>query len=995
MAPIASGPNCNERPHRSRSQRSSRSEGAKSRRHSHNLDKSPRSRSNPRSRGMREDSNMSIRSDSYIDSFYSSRRSVAAQQESSKSVEIDSSSGKTPSPRSESAWNLDDKKSQDISPRRPLKRASIDSSSTEHEVIFIPPLISNNTAPRQTCKPISTDSSASKQEIYVLPPIPSFSSPHAKKDTSPRHPQKRASLTEHEIYVGPLETSASLQEIYVTPPFAENDNGYESSHNSDYNGCDSSVASELTFQSQRHDLQRSPLTRTSVVFQQRLSARRQRSQKSSMSVPASSSRRKKTGERGEGTSRSLGGHSVRSTISQTSNSAHQDSCTSLMSCQSHLSLSLKVQTLLEMAADVVNCNVLEQATKCYQKAINAAGSEIMNINIQMGNIQGDDSSSSIAMRASFHEELRLIGVIIGMLRTKMAMLYGDDADYERAIDFCKGAVQVHKHQPAIKNATLNLDDVDDMAGLMVLIIERLENAQGCLEGHKLLLDKIDLFSTVSNISDTESVFSSTKEIIFEMVERSAHDDESAISHYADDALELLSVHAAEQDKHDEGIKYLRDALQIHLVALGLKHPRTGKSLLRVAKMYGGKGVDRKNEELVLGYFHQTAAVLQRSNLGQLARVSILNDISVIHMRRGDFDEAIKFLLDALHTFDADENEVNEKSGGRHIATLQVWRNLGECYMHQDKFRSAEGAFLKALDIQRDCRKIQEAAEKLDLRGIGIEQSFVKQTSDTSIADTICRIGMSRAGGGDRNRALEIYREALVVLNRNTVADKDRPDRELLEKRDQLTHTLFCIAEAENANEDCDKALRMYQLSLKLRNSADAECKDKRMVTKIHCLSCFMGIGDVFMKQKEFSKAKKQYKEALSYSLASHVKETHPIVVAIRQKLKAAEQNVEVASTSSPKVARLEKKADAEIERGALDMATETLKELLVIRRASLKRLKENGLDTSEQVYAIACLLQTFGFVFAKNGDDENAERAFKDASRLFRKGQPGSTRAIL
>lgn len=68
------------------------------------------------------------------------------------------------------------------------------------------------------------------------------------------------------------------------------------------------------------------------------------------------------------------------------------------------------------------------------------------------------------------------------------------------------------------------------------------------------------------------------------------------------------------------------------------------------------------------------------------------------------------------------------------------------------------------------------------------------------------------------------------------------------------------------------------------------------------------------------------------------------------------------------------------------MATETLRQLLIIRRANLKEMKARGEDTKDQVYAIACLLQTFGFVFAKNGDDENAERAFKDASRLFRKG---------
>jgi tetratricopeptide (TPR) repeat protein len=582
-----------------------------------------------------------------------------------------------------------------------------------------------------------------------------------------------------------------------------------------------------------------------------------------------------------------------------------------------------------------------------------------------------------------------------MMRTKMALMHAQEAEYERAIEFCRGAIQVQKHQPALKGSMPKFIDETDLASLMVLIIERLENARACLEDHKELLDKIDLHSTVSDFTEIETIqSSSTKEIMLDMLERSAHDDQSAIFQYDELALEMLSVHAAEQDKHDEGIKYCRDALQIHLVALGLKHPRAGKSLLRVARMYRGKGSDRHNEELVLGYFQQTAAVLQRSNLSQRARVSVLNDIAVIHMRRLDFDEAIKFLLDALHAYD-EEIDDDSISGGRHIATLRVWRNLGECYMQLEKFSIAEGALLKALAIQRDCRKMQDAAEKLEIRAIKLDRSLGKLTSDTSIADTICRIGKARAGGGDYKKAIGIYRDALVVLNRTLKSD-DSTELEQLEKRDQLTHTLYCIAKAESANKEYEKALGMYHLSLKLRNAHGAEKKDKRVSSCIHRLSCFVGIGDVFMKQKDFDRAITQFRASLEYAAITELRQDHPMMSCAQQKLKEAEKAMKAAAKKSPRVVFLEKKADAEIERGALDMATETLKELLVIHRASLKRLKDNEQDTSEQVYAIACLLQTFGFVFAKNGDDENAERAFKDASRLFRKGgQQGVTRTTL
>lgn len=973
------------------------------------------------------DSNRSLGSH-HLMSFYSSRRSVTSRQDSSLSLESSSANG--PNQVFDSTWNVEGAKKLDISPRRPSKRVSIEHGSSYQAVPS--PLLSADTAPRQPFKRFSIDLSSSNEENFADRPIavnndttpkfprqrislnngstqqdihvPLLAPPTSIGDTSPRMPQKQVSVsrfsTQQDIHVSPWPSvsNAGQQEIYVIPPSEELETGYDS----EFHGGGSSVVSELTTPTQIAELNPSlqevlptSATRRSNVFQQNLRERRAESQRSLVSFPLALSQTRTTGGRGGLSSRSLGGRSARSAASQSAiDMERHDSCRSLMSTQSHLTLSIKVQTLLEMAADVVNSELLEAASKSYQKAIHAAGSEIMNINIQMGNVQGDDSSASTAMRNGYHEDLRMIGIIIGMLRTKMAILYADDGDYERAIDLSKGAVQVHRHQPALKIATASLNDVDDLAGLMVLIIERLDSAQTCLEDHKELLDKIDLHSNTSDFSDVESVFSSPKEIVFDMVERSAQDDESAISHRDGDALEMLSVHAAEQDKHDEGIKYLRDALQIHLVALGMKHPRTGKTLLRVAKMYRGTGNDRNNEDLVLGYFHQTAAVLQRSNLSQRARVSVLNDIAVIHMRRNDFDEAIKFLLDSLHACDEDMEEDCDGADGRHVATLQVWRNLGECYMQLRQFKSAEGAYLKALDIQRNCLTIQETAEKLNLRAAGIEKSFVKMTSDTNMADTICRIGKARSGNGGHKKALGIFREALVVLTRSAATDKDRPDRELLEKRDQLTHVLYCIAEAECANEDYDKAQQMYKLSIKLRNSTGAEKKDKRMTSRIHCLTCYVGIGDVLMKLKEFPKARKQYKDALT--LSNHVNETHPIVFTIRQKLKEAEEASEAAANVDPKVAKLEQKADSEIERGALDMATETLKELLVIRRAALKRLKEKGIDTTEQVYAIACLLQTFGFVFAKNGDDENAERAFKDASRLFRKGgNTGAMRATL
>lgn len=970
----------------------------------------------------------------HLDNFYSSRRSVYSPQYSNKSLEKGivkgrSHSGLNPEqklkndPRQSVQPDFFDNATHpvtnDTAPRRPNKRASIRTEPMPEQDIRDLRRGSNESYTKYPERLFKPESESKHQKDIILYPaaLPATSDQSTEKspDKSPRRPIKRVSMnnsTKDDIIFIPLEDkkvnvthSHKNQNSENGPRIDEDSTGADEIDCNDslYLGCDSSVTSELTSPTLALGLQRNSSghgdgdkipTKLSAIFQQGLKDRRHEKEKEFDTISL-------TNGVGEG----FEGHSARSSYSRTTRSSIKQgstgNCSSIVSNRSHLSLSSTVNTLLKMAADVINSESLDHASVCYQKASQAAGLEIMNINVNMGTMHNGESSTwtSTATRSSYHEDLRLIGVIISMMRTKMALLFGQEADYERAIDLCRGALQVQRHQPALKLVASNFADENDMASLMFLIIERLEKTQACLEDHKELLDKIDLHSRVSDFTETEtlqsSVNSSTKEIVLEMLERSAHDDQASIFQYDECTLEMLSVHTAELDKHEEGIKYCRDALQIHLVALGLKHPNAGKSLLRVARMYRGKGSDRSNEDLVLGYFQQTAAVLQCSNLSQPARVSVLNDIAVIHMRRFDFDEAIKFLLDALHVYEEDIDD-DTISAFAHIATLRVWRNLGECYMHLEKFSIAEGALLKALAIQRDCRKMQDAAAKLEIRAIQLDQSLDKLTTDNSIADTICRIGNARAGSGDHKKALGIYRDALAVLNRKSAAENADSEYELLKKRDQLSQTLFCIAKAESAMNKYEKAVGMFQLSLKLRTANGSDKKDNRKSTFMHCLSCKIGVGDVYMAQKSFASAIEQFNDAVEYASA-RLPWTHVSVIEeTTQKLKDAENSLKSVPKKSPKILTLEQKADAEIERGALDMATETLKELLVIHRAALKQLKEHGLETGEQVYAIACLLQTFGFVFAKNGDDENAERAFKDASRLFRKGgQSEESRANL
>jgi hypothetical protein len=102
-------------------------------------------------------------------------------------------------------------------------------------------------------------------------------------------------------------------------------------------------------------------------------------------------------------------------------------------------------------------------------------------------------------------------------------------------------------------------------------------------------------------------------------------------------------------------------------------------------------------------------------------------------------------------------------------------------------------------------------------------------------------------------ALGIYREILIVLNFNLAADQCCPVLE----RDLLTHILYCIAEAKSAHEECGKALRMYKLALKLRNSFAAKKKDRRTARLLRFFVCYVSLVSVMLLRSKMSSIKRK------------------------------------------------------------------------------------------------------------------------------------------
>jgi hypothetical protein len=109
---------------------------------------------------------------------------------------------------------------------------------------------------------------------------------------------------------------------------------------------------------------------------------------------------------------------------------------------------------------------------------------------------------------------------------------------------------------------------------------------------------------------------------------------------------------------------------------------------------------------------------------------------------------------------------------------------------------------------------------------------------------------------------------------------------------------------------------------------------------------------------------------------------------IEQKRKEAESKVAEDPNRVFEILRLEERAEIERMRGEYDQAISTLSEAMTIRMACTQKLKAAGSDVSAEIAATVRLLHTFGHVFAEKGDVEKAQRAHRDAARLYRKNAP-------
>ena len=235
---------------------------------------------------------------------------------------------------------------------------------------------------------------------------------------------------------------------------------------------------------------------------------------------------------------------------------------------------------------------------------------------------------------------------------------------------------------------------------------------------------------------------------------------------------------------------------------------------------------------------------------------MLNDVAVIHIQRKEYDLAVKKLSDALQSY---ESSIDGK--GVFADTVQVWRNLAECYVLRKEWESASLTFKSALEVQHDGRKLYETATK---NGNIIPMPSL--ISDESIGDTLKRLGKSDAAQKKYKESFSTLMEALTIFqniyDKALETAKLNSGVDLSMKQDQVANVIYCIAEVKEADKKYGEAIKLYEEALQLRISSDKMRPDGKMSNHVHCAMCMAGIGSIRMAQGEYELSFKAYNRAI-------------------------------------------------------------------------------------------------------------------------------------
>ena len=670
----------------------------------------------------------------------------------------------------------------------------------------------------------------------------------------------------------------------------------------------------------------------------------------------------------------------------------QPTVTQLLTMEEHKKACVQIRTLMEEAKIMAAEGREEESIQTYKKALQAGRQDVHRIKSHL--------RKKCSVAEKFYQDWVEIGVILSEIRTCQAHLHERVLDYDHAISCLQEAVSIYKRQITFfkGRSKEKASTLDQVIANLETVVARVQNAKKHDAKRKQYHESILQFQKNAVMSNS---MKQRQEAFYQMemtakTLRSLETNVMGELHpLVADANSLLGAIKLEQGDIEGALNRMREALAIMKKSLGMKHPRTGTKLLNLASVYSNQGQDL----LALDHYNMATAVFRSCNADKLV-ASTLNDVSVVHIRRKEYERSITLLHESLEAYKA-----TEKGNAKAWETAQVWRNLGESYNHQKEFANGATAFMSALNIQREGRALVD--KELATSEDGVLPDYLppfQLVSDVSIADTMRRLGKAYFGARKFENALTYYKDACVIhkaeVKKVVHVSKSRTSLSLPQRQDELAQTIYCIAEVYDQTAELDQAMKLYSESLQLRLFSDAH-KEKR-TNLIHCAMCLYGMGGVHIKLNENEEAVAVTSQALTYCEAHGVPENNVIYIMIRKRLDSAKEAVEeemqekARQEEEAKKARgnvptveeldsLELEASDFIDAGQLDDAVKTLTNVMQKRKVLLQDLKSKGEDSTILKYDTACTLHMFGQVLEMQEKDNSAEKAYKDSLKLFKK----------
>eukprot|EP00586_Coscinodiscus_wailesii_P016957 CAMPEP_0172511908 /NCGR_PEP_ID=MMETSP1066-20121228/240231_1 /TAXON_ID=671091 /ORGANISM="Coscinodiscus wailesii, Strain CCMP2513" /LENGTH=621 /DNA_ID=CAMNT_0013291483 /DNA_START=134 /DNA_END=1999 /DNA_ORIENTATION=+ len=288
--------------------------------------------------------------------------------------------------------------------------------------------------------------------------------------------------------------------------------------------------------------------------------------------------------------------------------------------------------------------------------------------------------------------------------------------------------------------------------------------------------------------------------------------------------------------------YFKEALKLRTGVRGNDHPDVARSLISI-----GMVLDEKGKHTKAMRHYRDGLLMQKASLGgdHVDVAATLNVIGVAHEKWGEYDAAMESYSEALWIY-------RSCLGNNHVDVAVTLNNVGQIHRYWGEFTEAMKAYQEALRIMRT----------------------VLGENHRNVATAVHNIALVYTYTKDYDKAIKLFREVL------------RAQRDALgDEHVDIAVTLESFGEVYEKKQKYDRAVRLYTKALRVRRLALGK-------HHIYVAITLDRLGRFYNdKLHDKEEALRRFTEALEVYQFNNVRQDHPYVVAVLQRIAAVEKSM--------------------------------------------------------------------------------------------------------